>query len=302
MRLFEQIKSPIVCLVFSPDGRTLAAACDKRMTVGLWELPAGKFRRWNPYADTTVRCLAYSADGTYLAVGDDGGMVLPYVVAEESYHSECHAGEPFGAREPVYAIAFAPHRPLLAAVSMGVTLWDLPAGAKCWGAQLAEDRDELFRAVAWSPDGKVLAASNEDPQAITLWKLNRALKPVESWNEWDLPAPSPSLAFSPDGRTRAAASDDEVVLFDATGKASRVGVLGGHGGFVWQVAYHPGGKMLATASEDGTVRFWDARSGKQRACYDWGIGKVCALAFAPDGMTCAAGGDTGRVVLWDVDD
>jgi WD40 repeat protein len=185
---------------------------------------------------------------------------------------------------------------------MGVTLWDVAERGKCWGAQLAQNEEYLFRAVAWAPDGKVLASSTEDPEAITFWKLNRALKPVASWNEWELPAPSPSLAFSPDGRTLAAASDNEVILFDATGNASRVGVLGGQGEFVWQVAYHPSGKMLATASEDGTVRFWDAASGKQRACYDWGIGKVCALAFAPDGMTCAAGGDTGRVVHWDVDD
>ena len=83
MRFFEQIKSPIVCLVFSPDGRALAAACDKCMKVGMWELPGGKFWRWHPYAERPVRSVAYSGDGVCLAVGNDKGWVLAYVAIED---------------------------------------------------------------------------------------------------------------------------------------------------------------------------------------------------------------------------
>jgi hypothetical protein len=59
MKLFPHIKSPILCLAFTPDGGSLLAASQGCMTIGIWDLPAGRFHRWHPWADTWVRALAF---------------------------------------------------------------------------------------------------------------------------------------------------------------------------------------------------------------------------------------------------
>jgi WD40 repeat protein len=55
VRLFTHFRSPILCLTFTPDGRSLLAAAQRCRTIGIWDLPGGKFQRWHPWADTWVR-------------------------------------------------------------------------------------------------------------------------------------------------------------------------------------------------------------------------------------------------------
>ena len=299
MRRFQQIKSRILCVAFAPDGRTLTAAAQRCGTLGMWELPGGKFRRWNPCADTWVRCCAYSADGVYLGVGDNGGMVLPFIRARENYDSEFHAGNPFGDQVPIYGLVFSPGSTMAAVASIGVSLWDMTDDDS--GCDFLPDSElHIFGAVAWAPNGRTIAATNTDAQSVIVWKLNRQLKakgkPLRLCSERRLS----SVAFSPDSGTLSVAEANDIHLCTVGRTLQERGILRGHSGKIHHLAFHPQENVLVSAGADQTVRFWDPVSGKQRACYDWGIGGVWCVGFAPDGMTCAAGGD-GGVVVWDVD-
>jgi WD40 repeat protein len=292
MKLFSHVRSPILCLTFTPDGKGLLATAQGCLTIGIWDLPGGKFRRWHPWADTWVRSLAFSADGTYLAVGNRWGMVLPYVWAEKNYDSECHCDA------PADALAFAPDRPLLAVAAYKVSLWDMDEGGP-WGVALGGD--DSYRAVAFSPDGKKVAGTPYSTPWVEVWPLEGG-QPLRGEVDYhELPRPSHSLAFAPDGRTLAVASGPEVLLYDVASGKERSS-LRGHAGEVRQLAYHPAGRLLATAGWDQTVRLWDVGQEREVRSFNWNIGKVRCVAFAPDGMTCAAGGHGGQVVLWDVDD
>jgi WD40 repeat protein len=290
MRLLRHIKSPIVCLAFAPDGKTLAATSWGRMQIGLWQLPGGKFRRWHPYADTWVCSLAYSPDGKWLAVGNDWGMVLPYECASQSYDSECHA------EGSVHGLAFAPNRPLLAVAAGGVSLWALDEGP--WGLALDPARN-LFSSVAFSPDGRAVAAGNLDHLDVSLWQLDGVLKKRPRRTRIPLPYVPVSVAFAPDGKTLAIAAGHTLHLYDLQAGRTRA-TLRPPAGRILQLAYHPDGPLLATAGSDGSVRFWDTEGNREVQAFNWGIGSVRCVAFAPDGMTCAAGGSTGQVALWDV--
>jgi WD40 repeat protein len=235
--------------------------------------------------------LAFSADGTYLAVGNQWGMVLPYFWARKNYDSECHA------QAPVDALAFAPDRPLLAVAAYQVTLWDLEDGV--WGTALGGD--DSYRAVAFAPDGKKVAGTRYSSEWLEVWPLQGGQPLADDPASFELPRPSPALAFAPDGQTLAVASGPEVLLYDVAAGRERSRLLG-HRGQVRHLAYHPAGRLLASAGHDETVRLWDVQQGRQVRSFTWNIGKVRCLAFAPDGMTCAAGGQSGQVVLWDVDD
>jgi len=69
-------------------------------------------------------------------------------------------------------------------------------------------------AVAFSPDGHILASSS-DEQIVRLWVISRTLQRHTGWI-W-------SVAFSPDGQTLASASDDQTIkLWDvSTGECLR---------------------------------------------------------------------------------
>lgn len=297
MKRFAHIKSPILCLTFTPDGGSLLATAQRCHTIGIWALPGGKLQRWNPWADTWVRALAFSADGVYLAIGNQWGMVLPYFWAERSYNDECWS--PFAdTNAPVNALAFAPDRPLLAVAAYQVTLWSLDDDS-IWGAALGGD--DSYQAVAFAPNGKKVAASRSSTQWLEVWPLQDGRPLPDDPACHELPCPSHALAFAPDGQTLAVASGHEVLLYDMVAGRER-SRLHGHAGEVRHLAYHPAGRYLASAGWDETVRLWDVEQERQVRSFNWRIGKVRCLAFAPDGMTCAAGGHSGQVVLWDVDD
>jgi WD40 repeat protein len=291
MRLLDQIRSPILTLAFSPDGRTLSAAVRGWMRVGQWRLPDGQFRPWHPHADTWVRSLAHSPDGRCLAVGNDWGMVLPFLRDQDRYENQFHVA---GA---VRALAYAPHQPVLAVAARGITLFSENEGGP---DLLLPKSDCAYHAVAFSPDGLSLAACPLARKRVVLWRMNEQWKLLQI-DSIDLPHTPTSMAFAPDSTTLAIASHRILDFHDlATGEQRKVCTE--HEGRIQHLAYNRSGSLLATASADGTVCLRNPRNGQPIVSYDWGIGSLRCVAFAPDGMTCAAGSERGQVMLWDLDD
>ena len=69
-----------------------------------------------------------------------------------------------------------------------------------------------------------------------------------------------SIQLSPCGTWMAASGwgfDACIWRLDDEGLLGEYSLLGGHDGFIWDVAFAPNGKYLFTGSEDGTVRTWN---------------------------------------------
>jgi hypothetical protein len=194
--------------------------------------------------------------------------------------------------------------------------------------------------VAYSPDGKVLAAGGED-RVIRTWdaatgkellKISAngcvcvAFSPdgkvlasapggaaqVHEPQLWD-PATGKELrrckghanicyfvAFSPDGKQLASASVDQTVRLWETASGKEARALRGHTSNVLRVAISPDGKSVASVSDDQTVRLWDAATGKERHVMSGHSGQVLAVNFSPDSSLMASGGGDGTLRLWDV--
>jgi WD40 repeat protein len=155
-----------------------------------------------------------------------------------------------------------------------------------------------LRALAFSPDGKVLASGGLD-RNIFLWDTEtwQVRGPLEGHS-----GEVADLAFSPDGRRLASvtSADDtcRIRLWDVA-TAQPDGTLGGAGPGLWATAYSPDGKTLACGGWDKELHLLDAATGAQRLLIPGVVTLYLrALSFAPDGGRIATGG-SGPTRLWD---
>jgi WD40 repeat protein/transcriptional regulator with XRE-family HTH domain len=159
-------------------------------------------------------------------------------------------------------------------------------------------------AVAFSPDGKLLAAAQANGY-VRLWNPVTG-QPVGAPL---LASTSPqsyvaAVAFSPDGKLLASAGDDGTVRLwnPVTGQPVGAPLIAstGPGNYVHGVAFSPDGTLLASADGDGTVRLWNPSTRQPVGSplpADPGV-DVVAVAFSPDGKLLASAGDDGTVRLW----
>lgn len=146
------------------------------------------------------------------------------------------------------------------------------------------DKTSRVNALAYSPDGKLLASANGDVSIgnynVNLWDIATGQK-VRTLKGHIFPVLT--VAFSPDGHILASGSQDATIrLWDPeTGQILRR--LDGHANWVNSVAFSPDGKLLASGDRDGVIRLWDLSNGQVLLTLNAHKHGVFAVAFCPAG-------------------
>jgi RNA polymerase sigma factor (sigma-70 family) len=250
-----------------------------------------------------VWAMAFTDDGrTLLTAGGDGAVRLWDVATRRPTGSfRGHAGQ-------VVALALRPGGAEAASVSDDgrLCLWDTAA---CRARVSAPVRDGQDWRLAFSPDGRTLAAANAADGGIDLWDVAKGARRDTFGGHGGQVM---GLGFLADGRVASADSAGRALLWDpATLRVSKT----------WQApqpwsppgvmpewdqprAWSPDGRTVVSASanpiDPTPLKFWDVERGTVRNARPGPAARRWALAFGADGRLLATAAGDGMARVWDV--
>jgi len=151
-----------------------------------------------------------------------------------------------------------------------------------------------IHSVAWSSDGKLLAAASS--RGVFLYDAQT----LERVHFWQSSTPVQSVAFSPDATFVAVGLYSGTIQLWRVSGDRLVRSWRGHAGSVNSVLFSPDGALLASGSEDHTVKLWHVADGTLVRTLKGHTRDVRSVAFVPDGTILASGSEDHTVKLWRV--
>ena len=277
-------------LAASPDGSELAVRVG-RSRIGLFGIGSGSRRLFPVSIGAVLTGLAWSPEGGTLAVSGPAGHVqLLRVNGSPRLERSLE-----GLGKTVQSVAFSAGGRAVAAVDLDhLAVWAAGSGRPIWKPVRLGSPGV---AVAFSPDGKLIAAALQDGRVRLIDARTgggrRTLRPEGG---------PLSVAFAPDGRLATGSWAGTVQLWDpVTGRQI------GHPTLVAAapvsgISFAPDSRTFATAGgSDGLAKLWTTATLQQfGSSFAADPGRWGNVAVTPDGRNLAVAYEDGRIDIWPI--
>lgn len=270
---------------FSPDGKFIASSGqDGKANI----YDSGSFAKVATidHGDTWVEHIAWHRKSERILTAAGKQLKLSGVDGKLIQEFEDH-------KSTIADVVWNPSAPDLFATSSynGVRLWNLTQSRH---KRFLEWKGSLLN-IAYSPNGKVLAAGCQDG-AAHIWLLPGG----EDLFMNGYPTKVRELSWDSSSRYLATGGGSEVIVWDFSGKGpagSKPIIFPGHEGFVSVLAFAPRGLKLASGGNDGRVMVWDLNDQTAVSLFEDDDTRVTNLAWCADGSRLAAAFASGRIAM-----
>lgn len=240
-----------------------------------------------------IHALCFSPDGRLLAGSTDSGLVYVWLTAT-GQQLDVFDGNVGGDKN----LGFTDDGGLVSWNDSQAVIWETRPAWKLdrtiGGPDTAESFTDRVTALAFSPDGSILATGGGEPSRngeLKFWRVEDGKASHEISD-----AHSDTLFridFSPDGNHVATTAADRFLKVFEVATGSLVRAYEGHTHHVLGASWRSDGRTLASASADGTLKIWNFETGEQSRTIQGFEKEVTSVQFLGDTpKTVASCGDS----------
>jgi WD40 repeat protein len=250
----------ITGLAFSPDGQRMAST-GRDGSLRLWDCRTGREAAHGKTQREMLNSVAFAPDGQTLATAGDPLILKIWDARTCREVAVLSASEGAGKENSfhLHRLAFSPDGKTVATVSWndgGIRFWDVVS--RSVRATLPRTPGFLPYFVAFSPDGRIVAATDQDASVRLVGAKDLQVQGRLEGHKGVIYA----VSFAPGGKLLATASfDGTAKVWNLEARRERF-TLGGYAGRVAAVAFSPDGRTLASGGDDRAIHLHDAATGE----------------------------------------
>jgi WD40 repeat protein len=300
-------------VVFSPDGKKIAALGAQRSIIFVWDISGNLLNNFNK-SEFEITDIVFSPDSQQIGMVSSENITWNKALKDELRQASNTLLNVFKGNNglTISSVAFAPDGRLIAigGEDGSVHLWDtvrqpLPKPQRLDSKQCGKFSN-LVAMVGFSPDGRQIATGTEDG-LVCLWDISgKLVGKIDRFKKDNFNG----LGFTPDNKLLVALKNKNnsiISLVDSSGipaikfknSDSRADTPPDKCN-VYSFAFSHDGQRIATGGFHHDICLWDT-SGKLLHKFKEGhLSEVPSIAFSPNGQLIVTAGVEGNALLWDI--